>query len=136
MDKKQTALNNFKKMNCAQAVFSAFAEDVGIDENTALKMSACFGGGMRCGEVCGAATGALMVLGMKYGSGAENDLDNKRLIGQKTTEFIKRFKDKNETLLCREILKKGAGGRIGCGNAVSSAVEILEDMLDKKAQQL
>ena len=134
MDRKQITINNFKKLNCAQSVFLTFAEDVGIDKKTALKMSACFGGGMKCGEVCGAVTGALMVLGMKYGSGDENDIESKRLTGQKATEFIKRFKEKNETLLCREILKNGAHGGTSCEKAITDATEILEDMLTQKAQ--
>ena len=52
---------------CSQAVFAAFSEQFGITEQQALKIGGCFGGGMNKGEVCGACTGALMVLGMKYG---------------------------------------------------------------------
>ncbi len=52
---------------CSQAVFAAFSEDYGVTEKQALQIGACFGGGMNKGEVCGACTGALMVLGMKYG---------------------------------------------------------------------
>ena len=48
---------------CSQAVFAAFSKDLGLSEEQALKIGACFGSGMRKGEVCGACTGALMVLG-------------------------------------------------------------------------
>ena len=142
MDKKQDALDAFsKKFNCAQSVFSAFARDVGIDRETALKVSACFGGGMRCGEVCGAVTGALMAIGMKYGSSTENDSDNKQLTSTKALEFINKFKEKNGTALCRELLKfdisspdemkeikqKGLFATV-CPKAIESAVEILEEV--------
>ena len=43
--------------NCAQSVFCAFADDLGMDFETALKLSSSFGGGMgRLREVCGAVT--------------------------------------------------------------------------------
>jgi len=57
----------FSKFNCAQTVLSLFAEDLGLDEKTALKISSGFGGGMNCAETCGAVTGAYMVIGMKHG---------------------------------------------------------------------
>ncbi len=51
---------------CSQAVFAAFSKDLGLSEEQALKIGACFGSGMRKGEVCGACTGALMVLGQVF----------------------------------------------------------------------
>ena len=54
--------------NCSQAVFLAFADRYGIDDDTALKLASSFGGGMgRSREVCGALSGALMVNGMETG---------------------------------------------------------------------
>lgn len=52
---------------CSQAVFAAFSEDLGLSKEQTLKIGACFGSGMRKAEVCGACTGALMALGLKYG---------------------------------------------------------------------
>lgn len=104
MDRKQAALDANRKMfNCAQSVFYAFAVDVGIDKETALKVSACFGGGMKCGEVCGAVTGSLMALGMKYGTFTENDIAGKQLSGKIAIEFMKKFKQRNPSILCREL---------------------------------
>ena len=142
MDKKQIAMDAMsKKFNCAQSVFVALSDEVGVSRETALKMAACFGGGMKCGEVCGAVTGALMALGMKYGSCQENDLAGKQFEGQKGLEFIKKFKEKHGTILCRELLKYHAdkpeemkaaiqkGHSAVCSKAVCDAVEIAEDML-------
>ena len=50
--------------NCAQSVIVPFAAAAGIDEETAYKFGANFGGGMKMGSVCGAITGGLMALGM------------------------------------------------------------------------
>ena len=142
MDKKQIALDAMsKKFNCAQSVFVALSDDAGTSRDTALKTAACFGGGMRCGEVCGAVTGALMALGMEYGSCKENDLEGKKFAGQKTLEFLKKFKEENGTILCRELLKYDAGNPVKmkeaiqkghadvCTKAVCDAVEIAEGML-------
>jgi len=55
-----------KKDNCAQSVFAAFSEDIGMDFETALKLSSSFGGGMgRLREVCGAVSGMFMIAGLK-----------------------------------------------------------------------
>lgn len=54
--------------NCSQIVLSSFAEDLGLDSEMANKVATCFGGGMGSGDTCGAVTGALMVLGLKYGN--------------------------------------------------------------------
>lgn len=142
MDKKQIALDAMsKKFNCAQSVFVALSDEVGVNRETALKTAACFGGGMRCGEVCGAVTGSLMALGMKYGSCMEDDLSGKQLTGQKALDFINKFKEKNGTILCKELLKYDPtnleemqeaiqkGHEVVCTKAVCDAVEIAQEML-------
>ena len=53
--------------NCAQAVFGAFCEDYGIDFETGMRLTSSMGGGMgRLREVCGAFSGAVMVLGAAF----------------------------------------------------------------------
>ncbi|MBD5383424.1 MAG: C_GCAxxG_C_C family protein, partial [Ruminococcaceae bacterium] len=56
-----------EKYHCTQALFGAFAHDLGLDLKTAFKISTCFGGGMRCGNTCGCITAGLLVLGMSFG---------------------------------------------------------------------
>lgn len=50
--------------NCAQSVLIPFAEKVGLTHDKAYAVAQAFGGGMRCGSVCGALTGAYMALGV------------------------------------------------------------------------
>ena len=50
--------------NCAQSVLAALQEETGLDENTAKRVAAGFGGGVRCGEICGSITGAVMAFGL------------------------------------------------------------------------
>ena len=83
--------------NCAQSVFCAFSEDLGLDFDTALKLSSSFGGGMgRLREVCGAVSSMFMIAGLKYGY---TEPANKEV----KTEHYARIQ-KNDTIICRELL--------------------------------
>ena len=85
--------------NCCQAVLGSCCEDFGLSEEMAYKVGAFFGGGMRRGEVCGAVTGALMGLGLKYG-----DENNRK--SMKSLEFMKTFREEYGSILCKELLGK------------------------------
>ena len=93
--------NNF---NCAQAVFTTYATEMGIEEEMALKIATQFGGGSRKGEVCGAVSGALMVLGLKYGHWHEEDMEEKGRAYQIAEDFMNRFIAEKGTVVCRELL--------------------------------
>lgn len=91
-------------IDCSQVVAGAFAEELGADKKMLRKVSACFGGGMQCGETCGAVTGALMVLGIKYGHSAEGDAGQKQVMKQKAGEFKRLFEEKYASCICRDLL--------------------------------
>lgn len=93
--------NNF---NCSQAVFTGFATELGLDEKLALKISTQFGGGARKGEMCGAVSGALMVLGLKYGHCHAEDMEEKGKAYQIAENFMNKFIEKQGTVVCRELL--------------------------------
>ncbi len=88
--KKQQASSYFQNsFNCSQSVFTVFGTDYGLSEDTCLKVSCAFGGGMgRQQLVCGAVTGALMALGMKYGKALHDDESKKKQTYDKTVEFL------------------------------------------------
>lgn len=105
MDNIKKSLRLFEsKFHCSQAVFAAFSEELGITEEQALKIGACFGGGMRKGEVCGACTGALMALGLKYGHSQIGDIESKIKTDEVTDKFLDEFKKENGSYLCKELL--------------------------------
>jgi C_GCAxxG_C_C family probable redox protein len=105
MDHAEKAAATFSQgFNCSQSVFSAFSEELGLDEKTAKKIAGSFGSGMRCGEVCGAVTGALMVIGLKYGACSVEDPNAKVDTNTKTMELIAAFKAENSSILCRDLL--------------------------------
>ena len=131
-----------KKFNCSQSVFASFSDDLGIPEKIALKTGACFGSGMRKGEVCGACTGALMALGMKFGHCDESDAESKMKANEMTVKFLEEFKKANGSYICRELLgcdiatKEGAAYALGknlftefCPKMVISAAEIAEKIM-------
>lgn len=89
---------------CSQSVLGAFANDIGIDFNTAMKIASPFGGGMgRMREVCGVMSGAFMVLGLIYGFDTPSPTQ-KGEIYQRVNEIANEFKKKNGTIICRELL--------------------------------
>ena len=132
-----------QKYHCSQALFGAFASDFGLDLKTAFKISTCFGGGMRQGEVCGCITASMLVLGMALGFYDSQDTEQEVYGNKKTDEFIKRFTEAMEGVtLCRDILGKDISkpeemavirkeGLIlkKCPKAINISIEILEDML-------
>ena len=93
--------------NCSQSVFTAFCHRFGMDEETAKKASAGLGGGVgRMREVCGAVSGAAMVLGSVASATSGDDADGKTKNYELVREFSERFKKRHGgTVICREMLK-------------------------------
>ena len=93
-----------QKYHCSQAVLAAFAEELGLTEQQALKLGGCFGGGMCKGEVCGACTGALMALGLKFGQSDMEDMQSRQKTNDVTVEFLETFRKENGSYICKELL--------------------------------
>ena len=103
LKKAEKARELFKTgLNCSQSVVAAFADVLGLSEQTAARLSAGLGGGVgRQREVCGAVSGAAMVLGFVFGG--EDGKDKKRAY-EKVREFSDEFKRRNRFIVCRELL--------------------------------
>jgi len=142
--KAELALSCFKKgFSCSQAIFSVYASELGIDKKASLKISGAFGGGMaRMGETCGAITGALMVIGSKYGQAKAEDKNAKEKTYKIAKDFMSKFKKRNKYLLCKELLgydistpkgmtiiKKKNFHETVCPKFIQDTVEILEEIL-------
>ena len=130
---------------CAQAVLAAFAEDYGLSEEAALRISTGFGSGMgRMCEVCGALTGAFMVIGLQHGKvasdGSKYGTDTEttyRLVA----ELAKKFKARNGSIYCRDLIghdlsnpeERAKVVQMGlfsttCGKCILDSVELLEEI--------
>ena len=106
MKKSDKAVEYFRdKFNCSQSVLTVFSSDYGLSENDSLKVACAFGGGMgRQQLTCGAVTGALMALGLKYGKGIGDPEENKQVTYSKTREFFEEFIKIHGSANCRELL--------------------------------
>lgn len=131
-----------KGYSCSQAVCLAFKDLIKLDEETLLKISSPFGGGMgRLREVCGALSGAYIVLGYIEGN-PSTDLKKKEALYKKMQLIAKDFSDINGFITCRNLLnlkdkssptpsmrtKKYYESR-PCKEIVKSAADILEKHL-------
>ncbi|MBR5513650.1 MAG: C_GCAxxG_C_C family protein [Ruminococcus sp.] len=128
--------------NCSQAVLTAFAEDFGLDEKLTLMLGTQFGGGARNAEICGAVSGALMVLGLKFGHYEAGNSVQKSRAYAIAVDYTNRFKELNRSIVCRDLLgydltkpeekaviaEKNLFGDI-CPKMIKSAVEILETVI-------
>lgn len=112
----QKAMELFLKgYNCAQSVFAAFCDMHGMEEKEALRLSSSFGGGMgRLREVCGALSGIFMTAGMLYGYDTPDDKEEKTEHYRRIQELAEVFKERTQTLLCRELLGLEGTGKDSC----------------------
>ena len=102
MNKSEIAINKFNcsdcNYNCSQSVLFSFSKDFGLDEKLALRIATGFGVGMgRNQSVCGAVSGAIMVISLKYGDSMEITYNHVR-------SFIQKFKEKTTTIECIDLL--------------------------------
>ena len=145
--KAEMAVDIYNKgFNCAQAVFSSYSAEYGLDTTIAKKIGGAFAGGMAGnGEVCGAVVGALMLIGLKYGQHIEGDNDSKQKTIKIANEYIQIFKDEYGSIICRDLLKYDLSNEIEAQKAresgvfntlcpvfVKYSVEIIEEILETK----
>lgn len=143
---EEKAIELFKEgYNCAQSVFLAFNDVMGLDKATALKLSSSFGGGIaRLREVCGAVSGMCMVLGVLYGYDSPTDMEAKKAHYAFIREATEKFKAENGSIICRDILGDPAHGgdpeprtdsyykKRPCAEYVGMCAKIVEDIILEK----
>lgn len=105
MEKEVIAAQFQKGFDCSQVVLEHYAEELGLDAETAKRAAAAFGGGMGIGETCGAVVGAMIALGMKYGHCREEFMEQKDIMNRKRAQFLEMFLDKYPSCSCKGLLK-------------------------------
>ena len=124
-EKRELAVRNkHNGMNCCQAVIAVYAEELGIDIETAKRLGAAFGMGMgNMSGNCGALVGAQMVLGLKEYTG--------RPVAAKARSVYAQFAGRCGATICIDI-KGVTTGRVlcSCDDCVANAVDILEELED------
>ena len=145
MRSKQTLACFKEGFNCTQAILSTYGPQFGLDRESAVRIARAFGSGMGMGETCGAVTGALMVIGLKHAGLKGRSLFSKDRTEDIAREFVARFKARNGTTECRELLgcdvssfgglktaKKEKHFKKRCPKFVQDAAEILEEILEQE----
>ena len=129
---------------CSQCVFAHFAPELGLDEETALQLASPFGGGSFYGGTCGAVVGANLALALEHGWSDDPTREQIQKMEEKVKAFNARFAEKHGSILCREILGKSFASpeetaeiyaqnlMAGCPAVISSACEILADILEEE----
>lgn len=141
MNKEKLEELSKKEYNCSQTVFAYFANDLGMDEELAMKTATAFERGMLKSKTCGALTGAYMALGLKYGS---SDFEKKLKLEEMVHKLDKEFEKKNKSKKCINLLgvdvNTNEGMKIAleedllsdvCGRCISSSIEITEKIMEE-----
>lgn len=147
MNHKELAQEYFKRgYNCAQSVVMAFCDQTGITEEEGAKLASSFGGGLgRMREVCGTVSGMAIVAGMLFGYADPKVPGAVQQHYALVQELAGKFKEKNRSIVCRELLGDHAPIRSApdartpeyykkrpCVELVGDAAEILDDYLKTK----
>jgi C_GCAxxG_C_C family probable redox protein len=102
---KAQILDLFKgNIHCSQIVLGEMADQLGYSREEAYKMANAFGGGAFIGDTCGAVAGAMIAIGLKYGNDEPGNKEQDLLCRAKVKEFQDKFKERRNTLYCRELL--------------------------------
>ena len=143
-----SAVNYFQEdYLCSQSILMAFAPQMGIELRQAARIAAPFGAGMsRKGWTCGAVTGALMVIGLRFGHEEGIDLETKERMYEKSQAFIAQFEQRNNSVVCRdllghdldqpgalEVIRDEGLFELRCPHFVQDAAEILIDIFEPES---
>jgi C_GCAxxG_C_C family probable redox protein len=143
MERHEAAVNQFMEgYRCSQAVLAVFAEDFGMDEDLARKISLPLAGGSGVGGECGAVSGAFLVLGLKYGFAHPGDHKGVEKIMDKVNRFVQGFKSLHGEIDCPRLIGLDVFSEEGlkafmennvkattCARFVGDTVKILEKIL-------
>ena len=107
MSKAESAINFFQNgYNCAQSVLAAYAADYDLEKEKALQAAVGFGAGMgRHQDVCGAISGAIIVLGLASSFKEEDGRPKINEVYAKVHSFLGEFAAQKGTIKCRDLLE-------------------------------
>jgi C_GCAxxG_C_C family probable redox protein len=132
-----------KGLSCSQAIFSVYGRDLGVDPETAEKIASAFGAGVaKTGEICGAVSGALMVIGLSQNPEDIHDASSREKVYAKARRFLEEVTARNASVNCTELVgydlsdpeqfAEARGKKVfatRCSKLVNDAGEILEGLL-------
>ncbi len=142
MNRSKQAVTHFETgKNCAQSVLLSYAAELGLSQDQAFSLTAGLGGGIaRNGSVCGAVSGAVLVLGLIYGQPGDDPDGAKEKTAAKVNQFIEEFTKSQGSINCKDLIDgidlKTPEGRqewadrqfheSACVPAIQTAVSLIE----------
>jgi len=143
----EEALSNMQKYgSCCTGVLASYSPELGIQKDLAAGLGRGMAGGIGgLGNVCGAVSGAVLVIGLKT-TNQENLTD--KAAGLKTMEtvkkFVSKFEEQHSSIKCRDLIGHDistpenmeaamkANAYSNCPKFIESAVTILDDMFSNE----
>ncbi len=113
--------------NCAQSVLAALGSYTGMEKRSALAVSGGFGGGVRSGEICGAASGAVMALGLAFPFADGEEAEAKKRIAKLTMAFTREFVKQFGCIRCEDLKRKG----VPCDELIAWAAKRAEEIIQE-----
>ena len=144
--KEEKAIRTFKSgLNCAQAILTAYSDELNFDNSLALSVSCGFGGGMgRLQETCGAVTGSFMVLGIYNCNKFPENKERKEETYSMIQKFSEKFRSLNGTTDCKSLLKCNLRTEQGqlfakennlfetvCEKCIADSIRIIDQLIEK-----
>ncbi|MBI5523730.1 MAG: C_GCAxxG_C_C family protein [Desulfarculus sp.] len=128
-------------------MLAGFGEDHGLPRHQAIALGRCLGGGMGQGLVCGAVSGALLILGLLPPGEPQDETRCRQEALMRGAQFREEFSRRRGSLLCRDLLGVDISTPEGrrqaveqemfsklCPALVGEAAAILEEVLSEGAE--
>ena len=145
-DTSRDAVDTYRdtEFNCAQSVFAAFAPQLGLDRDTAMKIACGLGSGMgKTGNMCGAVTGGMLVLGLRYGMVEPDSTEDKARTYKAVALLLERIEKIHGSSNCTQLMGVDIGTPEGldtvkkmnlaekiCSTIVQDVARIVEELLE------
>jgi C_GCAxxG_C_C family probable redox protein len=144
LSRPEKALSLMQKYgSCCTGVLAAFAPELGMEEELAAGLGRGMAGGVgSMGKVCGAVSGATMVIGAKMTNKDNiNDMEAGMKIMDTVKEFAAKFEEQHSSIICRELIGRDistpekrqaameAKAYANCPKYVQTAAAIVDEML-------
>ena len=134
----------FGEYACSQSILSEYSIYYDVDPKIALSISAGFAGGMYMGKTCGAVTGAIMVLGLKYAGQRPETPEGRKNVKEAVIKFTELFKSLNGSTECKDLLSVDISTSLGqqiakeknlfrtvCPKFIKDSASILEQIINE-----
>ena len=113
--------------NCAQCVLCACGTYTGLDRASALSLACGFGGGVRCGEICGAVSGAVMAIGASEPTVGAGDREAMTKVAALTKKCTGAFREQYGALRCLDLKRAG----ISCDELIAFGARTAEKLISE-----